>query len=97
MAKPVVSTSLGCQGIAAEHGRHLLIADDPAVFADEVAGLMADPAHGRKLGAAGRALVERGYGWSAAAEILDRFHGALLMTDQKPVPGRTHPVQLPGA
>lgn len=97
MAKPVVSTSLGCQGIAADHGRQLLIADDPDVFADEVAGLMSDPGHGRKLGAAGRALVERGYGWAAAAEILDHFHGALLMSDQKPVPGRTYPVHLPGA
>src|SRR5207247_623205 len=28
MQKPMVSTSLGCEGIDVEHGRHLLIADE---------------------------------------------------------------------
>ena len=31
---PVVTTSKGAEGLDAEHGVHLLIADEPAAFAD---------------------------------------------------------------
>ena len=39
MGKPMVSTSLGCEGIDLVHGEHLLIADDATTFADAVLDL----------------------------------------------------------
>jgi polysaccharide biosynthesis protein PslH len=42
--KPVVSTSIGAEGLAVSHGRHLLIADEPQAFADACLRLINDPA-----------------------------------------------------
>jgi polysaccharide biosynthesis protein PslH len=46
---PVVSTTVGCEGIAASDGEHLLVADAPAAFADAMLKLGRDPELGRKL------------------------------------------------
>lgn len=54
---PVVATTAGSRGLAWEPGRHLLVADGPADFADRVAELLADPARRHAIGAAGRAFV----------------------------------------
>src|SRR5439155_13424236 len=43
MGRPLVSTSLGCEGIATVDGEHLLVADDPASFAPGVLRLLDDP------------------------------------------------------
>jgi glycosyltransferase involved in cell wall biosynthesis len=42
--RPVVSTSLGAEGLPVEHGKHLLIADDAPSFADACARLLRDHA-----------------------------------------------------
>ena len=42
MALPLVSTSLGCEGLEVEHGKHLMVADEPAEFADRVVELLRD-------------------------------------------------------
>src|SRR6267143_5337563 len=78
MARPVVSTSLGAEGIEAEPGRHLLLADDPASFAAAVGRLLDDAELGARLGREGRALVEHRYSWQAAAHRLDVFFRELL-------------------
>jgi polysaccharide biosynthesis protein PslH len=72
MGKPVVSTSLGVEGIEAMHGRELLLADDPEQFAGELRRLLDDPALGVRLGQAARVLVERRYSWRASARALER-------------------------
>ena len=70
--RAVVSTRLGAEGIEAEHGRHLLIADTPEEIADAVAGLLGDPARRRELAAAARRLAEDRYGWAAiGADMAD--------------------------
>jgi glycosyltransferase involved in cell wall biosynthesis len=78
MARPVVSTSLGAEGIEAEPGRHLLVADDAAAFAAAVGRLLDDAELGARLGCEGRALVEQRYSWDAAAHRLDVFFRELL-------------------
>jgi polysaccharide biosynthesis protein PslH len=78
MARPVVSTSLGAEGIAAEPGKDILIADDAAAFAAAVGRVLDTPALGQKLGARGRALVETHYSWAAAGARLERFFFELL-------------------
>lgn len=61
---PVVSTSIGAEGLDLEPGRDLILADDPGAFAAEVVGLLQDPERGRRLGANGRDTVCRRYDWS---------------------------------
>jgi glycosyltransferase involved in cell wall biosynthesis len=68
--RAVVSTALGAEGIEAEHGRHLLIADSAERVAADVAALLDDPARRGALAAGGRALAEERYGWDAIARAL---------------------------
>jgi polysaccharide biosynthesis protein PslH len=74
MAKAVVSTTVGAEGLPLVPGRHFLAADAPAAFADAVVALLRDPARRRALGAAGRRLVEQRYSWpQVAREFESRF------------------------
>lgn len=72
MRTPVVATSLGCEGLAVEHGTHLLVADGPEAFAHSVIELLTHPERRQALIAAGRALVEAEYGWEACGRRLQR-------------------------
>lgn len=67
MAKPVVSTTVGAEGLALEPGRHFVAADDPRDFAEAVVGLLRDPQRRTALGQAGRDLVEAYYSWPTVA------------------------------
>jgi len=61
MAKPVVSTSVGAEGLSFHHGSEIIIADDPIVFANRVADLLQDVESARQLGLSARRNVERNY------------------------------------
>jgi glycosyltransferase involved in cell wall biosynthesis len=61
---PVVSTPVGCEGIDAENGRHLLVAD-PSDFVDAVARGLADRGMLSRLAAEARALARDRYDWDA--------------------------------
>jgi glycosyltransferase involved in cell wall biosynthesis len=74
MARPMVSTAVGCEGIGVEDGRHLLIAEDPRAFADAILRLLEDPVRAAQLGREGRALVEREFSWERAGERLEDLH-----------------------
>ena len=67
MAKAVVSTSVGAEGLALQSGRHFLAADTAHDFAHAVVRLLRDPARRHALGDAGRALVEANFSWSKVA------------------------------
>jgi glycosyltransferase involved in cell wall biosynthesis len=73
---PIVSTTIGVEGIAARHDEHLLVADDPAAFAAAVARLLREPHTARRLARAGRALVESRYDWRTALDALDGIYQA---------------------
>jgi glycosyltransferase involved in cell wall biosynthesis len=64
MSRAVVSSSIGCEGLDVEDGRHLLIADEPASFAARVVDLLSNPEQRSALGCAGRRLVEERYDWA---------------------------------
>jgi len=76
---PVVSTSLGAEGLRARDGEHLLIADDARNFEQAVSSLLADPESAGKIGRAGRYLFECEFTWEAAwkrLQLLDPcYHG----------------------
>ncbi len=50
---PVVTTPLGCEGLDARDGEHLLVREDAAALADACAELLMDPEAARRIGAAG--------------------------------------------
>lgn len=68
---PVVSTSLGAEGLAVKEGYHLLIADEPLDFAIAVKRLLADRDLAARLVAAGRALVAERYDMARIATRIE--------------------------
>jgi glycosyltransferase involved in cell wall biosynthesis len=78
MARPVVSTRLGAEGIDARPGTELLVADTPESFAEAVLELLRDPAAGARLGAAARRLAEEKYSWEGAAAAMDGLFRQVL-------------------
>ena len=77
---PVVSTSIGAEGLRYNRGEHLLIADDPEEFAEAVAFLLDAPEARAQLAAAGRRLYENCYTWNVAWEVLNRELPRLTQT-----------------
>jgi glycosyltransferase involved in cell wall biosynthesis len=71
---PVVTTSIGIEGIEAE--KEVVIADKPDDFAFEVVKLLKDREQREKLGFAGRKLVTRLYDWSKISQKLDKIYHA---------------------
>ncbi|HEX4736174.1 MAG TPA: TIGR03087 family PEP-CTERM/XrtA system glycosyltransferase [Allosphingosinicella sp.] len=65
MAKPVVASPAAFEGIAAEPGRDLIVADSADEQADAIAGLLADPERAAAIGIAARRRMEEGYRWEA--------------------------------
>lgn len=72
---PVVTTRIGAEGLAAEHNRELLLADDPEAFARELVRLFKDSRLRERLSAAGRELVARNHDND---EVTKRLERALL-------------------
>jgi sugar transferase (PEP-CTERM/EpsH1 system associated) len=76
MGKAVVSTTVGAEGLPVTPGQHIVIADHPQAFAEEVVRLIRDDAERRRLEVEARRLVLERYDWSAVArdfeEALER-------------------------
>jgi polysaccharide biosynthesis protein PslH len=70
-AVPVVSTIIGCQGIKARDGEHLLIAQTTEAFSERVIHLLRSPEQRRAIGARARSLIEREYAWTKIVGDLD--------------------------
>jgi polysaccharide biosynthesis protein PslH len=75
MARPVVASPAAFEGIEAEPGRDLLVAEDAAATAAAIDRLLKAPG---TIGAAARRRMERGYRWEARlaplAEMVDPSH-----------------------
>jgi sugar transferase (PEP-CTERM/EpsH1 system associated) len=72
MQKAVVSTSLGCEGLTVETGKHLCVADQPELFAQSIIDLLCSKEKRSSLGKAGRALVEAEYSWEQCGDAVIR-------------------------
>ncbi|MGI8745997.1 MAG: glycosyltransferase family 4 protein [Bryobacteraceae bacterium] len=65
-ATPVVSTTIGAEGLEYAAGEHLLIADTPAHFAEAVSALLGSEHERQRIGRKGRQLYQDNYTWNAA-------------------------------
>lgn len=71
MGKPVVSTTIGAEGLAVSGEKHLLLADSPEELARRTIELLKSPEFGSRLGEQGRELVQKRYSWDRAADALE--------------------------
>ena len=71
---PIVSTTVGVEGIDARDGQHLLVADTPADFAQSVIRLISDRDAAARIASAGRQLVVDRYDWRTALAPLEQIY-----------------------
>ncbi len=82
VGRPVVTTSLGNEGIAAKPGCGLLIADDPQMFAEHVIQLLTDDLLWMTITQNGWHFVRTKYDSSAILNQLEEIYASLL--ERKP-------------
>jgi glycosyltransferase involved in cell wall biosynthesis len=70
MERPVVATTLGAEGLELAPGRELLVADEPAPFADAVSALLEDEPRATALASAGLRACLDGYSPERVGERL---------------------------
>ena len=73
MGCPVVSTTIGVEGLPLEDGRHYLCADTADAFAAEVLRLLAEADLRERLAASARAYVEENFSAPSVARIFERI------------------------
>ena len=76
MRKAVVSSTVGAEGLDVNHGRDILLADDPRTFADYVIEMLRDPSKRMRIETAAGEQAAK-YDWSV---VTDQFEDALART-----------------
>ena len=77
---PIISTTLGCEGIAVETDRHLLVADTPEDFARATIRLLENKTLANELGDNGRQLIQSTYDFRVACRPIDALYQKVLAT-----------------
>jgi len=70
LGRPIVSTTIGCEGLDVVDGEHLLIADHPEQFAEKIVQLLTKTDLYRHITQNARQLVEEKYDWKIISEKL---------------------------
>jgi glycosyltransferase involved in cell wall biosynthesis len=78
MGRPVVSTSLGAEGLAIAPGENILLAETAEQFLRQLQTLIDDPDRARQLGQAGRQLVLAQYDWPICVRGLTWLYDTLM-------------------
>jgi len=78
LGRPVVSTTIGCEGLDVVDGEHLLIADNPKQFAEKTVRLLTDRQLYQHISTNGRQLVEARYDWDKIAGRLMEVYAFML-------------------
>jgi len=78
MARPVVATTVGCEGIQISSGSNILVGDTPSELASAILGLLREPDLSRKIGLAGRRLVETTYNWNIIGQQLEQVLQSII-------------------
>ena len=73
MDLPVISTSIGCEGLSVVNGEHLIISDDSSEFLSAIIKIENDYELREKLIKNGRKLVEDRYNWEMVFSDYEQF------------------------
>jgi glycosyltransferase involved in cell wall biosynthesis len=71
---PVVTTTIGIEGIEASPGEEVIIKDVPSEFAEAVVNLINDRGLQEKLSRKGRLLAETQYDWQVVLKKMDTIY-----------------------
>lgn len=78
MQRPIVSTTVGAEGLTASHNQHLMIADNPSDFAQTVLNLLTDSEKVVNLVNNAHQLVRQRYDWNAVLPTLEAVYEEML-------------------
>jgi sugar transferase (PEP-CTERM/EpsH1 system associated) len=78
LGRPVVSTTIGCEGLDVVDGEHVLIADSPEHFAEKTVRLLADNMLYRHITTNARQLVVARYDWDVIAGQLMQIYTEMV-------------------
>jgi sugar transferase (PEP-CTERM/EpsH1 system associated) len=81
MEKAVVSTTVGAEGLPLTNGVELVLADEPAAFAEAVVRVLTDPDYAGELGHRAAAVVRENFGWR---QVTERFISICTNTKSHP-------------
>ncbi|MDH4219579.1 MAG: glycosyltransferase family 4 protein [Candidatus Aminicenantes bacterium] len=73
LGRPVVSTSLGAEGIPALNGENIILADEPEKFAKGILDLISNTSLYQKIQTNGRRLMEDKYAWETGVAVLENI------------------------
>ena len=78
MGLPTVSTTIGAEGLPVVNGEHLILADEPEIYAHACIALLNDPARCEQMGDAADAYVREQFGWDGVAKRFAEFCSAAI-------------------
>jgi len=87
---PIVSTTIGYEGIELTPEQHLLVGDTPEAFAAALVRLLREPALGHRLAVAGRRVAEELYDWRVVNGRVEALYETALA--RAAARGGNHPV-----
>lgn len=76
-ALPVVTTTVGAEGLGVKNGKEVLISDNLDGLVKSAIEVLRNSNVARQLGNNGRHFVERNYTWNVSAEKLDKIYEAI--------------------
>ena len=79
----IVTTTVGLEGIEAEPGKEVLVADSPQEFAEAVISLLEEFDLRKEIAKSGRNLVERRYDWQVVLQGVDDIYQGIGLSEQK--------------
>ena len=77
LGKPIISTSIGAEGIACENGKDILIANDPQAFLEAVSRCMENTEMCRQLGENARHLIEQNHSLENLRIKFEEFYASI--------------------
>lgn len=75
---PVVSTSIGSEGLVSENSDHMILADTPQAFADAVLNILSEAETATKIGRKGRKWVVESHAWERSATQIATIYQDLM-------------------
>ena len=91
MEKPIVSTTIGAEGLPVRDGLELLLADTPEAFAQAIVRVITNESFARELGTRAGAIVRKQFGWErVATSFAELCQNAVRLSK-----GRTAGAKLP--